>query len=63
MSSANSAARPFAVHRAVGALLHYSGLDHCALGRLNVQIEPAQESANLSVLHQRLPAKLLKVKG
>jgi hypothetical protein len=28
-----------------------------------VQIEPTQESANLSVLHQRLPAKLLNVKG
>jgi hypothetical protein len=55
ISSATPATCPFAVHRAVGALLHYSGPDHRALGRLNVQIKPTQEIANLSVLHQRLP--------
>jgi hypothetical protein len=61
ISGANSATRPFAVHRAVGALFHYSSHDHRALRRLNVQIEPTQERANLSVLHQRLPVQLPKV--
>ena len=55
--------RPFAVHSAVGALLHYSGPDHSPLRCLNVQIEQAQERANLFVLRQRLPIQLLKVKG
>jgi hypothetical protein len=63
VSGANSATRPFAIHRAVCALLHYSGTDHRALRRLNVQSEPTQERANLSVLQQRLPAQLPKVKG